>query len=103
MLVPRERIDREELLDQQAGSEQDAAESLADLRRINRYLGGISTLMGQLEPRLAALGPGATVLDVGTGSADLPLAVARWARRRGRVLRVIGVDLTGRHLKVARA
>jgi len=34
-----------------------------------------------------------TVLDVGTGGADIPVALARWARARGLALRVTALDI----------
>ncbi len=43
-----------------------------------------------------------TVLDVGSGGADIPVRLARWARRRGRRLRLIAVDRDRQILEVAR-
>jgi ubiquinone/menaquinone biosynthesis C-methylase UbiE len=43
-----------------------------------------------------------TLLDVATGSADLPLAATRWARRAGFQLRVTGVDKHHATLALAR-
>lgn len=73
------------------------ARSLAYIRGVNRRLGGHAALLGPLEQWSAswpASGSGpATLLDVATGSADLPLAACAWARREGRDLRVTGIDL----------
>src|SRR5829696_4153827 len=70
------------------------AGNLRDLGRANRYLGGQYLVRRYLWPAIAALPPDepVRVLDVGTGGADLPLALARWARREGRCLRVLGLD-----------
>ena len=43
-----------------------------------------------------------TVLDVATGSADLPQAIGHWARRRGLNIRCVGLDLHPVTLAVAR-
>jgi SAM-dependent methyltransferase len=96
------RVDRAELLDLGAGSDDETAASLADLRRINRYLGGRATLLRHLGPRLAALGRPAVVLDLGTGSADLPVAIARWCRAHGLPVRIVALELVERHLAAAR-
>lgn len=43
-----------------------------------------------------------TVLDVGAGAADIPVTLVRWARRRGRALRVIALDRGHATLEYAR-
>jgi hypothetical protein len=42
------------------------------------------------------------VLDLGTGGADIPRALVRWARRARRSLRVLAVDHDAATLRVAR-
>jgi ubiquinone/menaquinone biosynthesis C-methylase UbiE len=44
-----------------------------------------------------------TILDVATGSADIPLAIARWAARRGRQVSILALDLHPATLSLARA
>jgi hypothetical protein len=67
---------------------------LADIACANRWLGGVSALRVGLRfllgtaPRSMPL----TLLDVGTGAGDLPLAAQRWARKRGIALRSVGVE-----------
>jgi SAM-dependent methyltransferase len=95
------RVDETEWLDQGRGSQADVAANLDEMWRLNRWLGGLSALTCHLYPRLSAAGP-ATVLDLGTGSAQLPLAVAGWARARRRRVTMIGVDWAARNLRVAR-
>ena len=65
--------------------------NLRDLRRVNRWLGGASLSATALEA-LAAHRADLTMLDVGTGGADIPLALAGLARRRGRRLSTVGID-----------
>ncbi len=40
-----------------------------------------------------------SILDVGTGSADVPRAIARWARRKGLIVKITACDM---HSQVAR-
>ena len=61
------RINEPELLDEHDAPAEDVARSLRDLRRFNRYCGGI----GVYRRLLRRLGGGRAVLDVGTGTSDL--------------------------------
>ena len=100
LLVPPRR-DAQELLDLGVGSVQDVKANFADLWRINRYLGGIRAVTQHLYPRLQQPTEPQTVADIGTGSADMPAAIARWARHRQIDLRLWGLDLSARHLALA--
>jgi ubiquinone/menaquinone biosynthesis C-methylase UbiE len=67
--------------------------SLSDLRRINRFLGGRRALFKHLLPMIENLGQSRVrLLDLGTGSADIPVAIAKWARNRGLSLEFVVVD-----------
>jgi hypothetical protein len=101
-----ERIEQPEWLDLGYGSPPEVAASLADIDRINRYLGGRRALTLHLYPRLKRLAQRAeaiTLIDLGTGSADIPIALAGWARRHQIRLHILAVDIARRHLDVARA
>jgi SAM-dependent methyltransferase len=75
--------------------------SLAFIRRINRLLGYTRSTLHHLDRFSRGWPAGETirVLDVATGSADIPLAILRWAGRRGLDVRVVGLDL---HSETAR-
>jgi SAM-dependent methyltransferase len=87
-----ERLTRTpELLDGPLDDHAALAGNLRDLRRVNRLLGGIRLSARALDA-LAPDAPTVTMLDVGTGGADIPRAlIARW-QRDGRRLRVVGLD-----------
>ncbi|MFQ5897206.1 MAG: methyltransferase domain-containing protein [Candidatus Methylomirabilia bacterium] len=79
-------------------------ENLRDLGRLNRLFGGswlVCAQLGRLVKEIPADQP-VTILDVGTGGADLPMALVRWARRRGRRIRVLALDRSDQVLAVAR-
>jgi ubiquinone/menaquinone biosynthesis C-methylase UbiE len=65
--------------------------NLRDLRRINRWLGGVALSAAALEA-IAAHRADLTLLDVGTGGADIPIALAKLARTRRRRLHAVGID-----------
>lgn len=83
--------------------EQVLAGNLRDLARVNRWLGG-----AELSRRALATVPGAgggralSLLDVGTGAADIPLALAAGAREAGSRLAVVAVDTRPEVVAVAR-
>lgn len=75
-------------------------DSLRHIAGVNRWLGGTRSLLRHLP---LVLPPGRDrVLDVGTGSGDLPRAAAAWGRDRGRRLRITAVDLHPATLEAAR-
>lgn len=85
---------------------QDPAElgrSLADLRGVNRWLGGYRVVLHHLD-RLVARHPRPAyrVLDVATGSADIPLKISAWARRKGIRMGIVATDLHATTLEYAR-
>ena len=81
----------EELLDGPLDDRAALVGNLRDLARVNRRLGGITLSARAID----ALAPGRadiSILDVGTGAADIPLAMIERGRARGRLVRVTGVD-----------
>lgn len=97
------RQERPELIDSVAPSDRDFAASFGDIARVNRYLGGTRAVFGALAPLIAAL-PSAprpvTLLDVATGSGDIPRAIVQQARRGGWGGRPVRVVATDNHPKV---
>jgi len=72
----------------------DLSRSLTEVARLNALFGGRFITLAHVK-RLVSRIPRhrrVTVLDVGTGSADIPLALVRWARRAGRPIRVFALD-----------
>ena len=80
-----------ELLDGRLDDTDRLAGNLRDLGRINRWLGGVKA--SELAVRaLAAHLTEVTILDVGTGGADIPLALVSDGERRGQRLAIVAVD-----------
>jgi len=62
------------------------------IRWINRRMRGVDGLLRHLDDHRADLGESLSLLDVGTGCADIPIAAVEWGRRRGVAIRAVGVD-----------
>lgn len=86
------RSDERELLDESDGDPAALAANLRDLARLNRLAGGASASIAAIE-RLIPSSHAASILDVGTGSADLPLAFARHGRAAGARWKVSAIDI----------
>ena len=93
--------DADELLDGPLDDPEALAGNLRDLRRFNRMFGGvelsrraIAALVGDTED--------VTLLDVGTGGGDIPIALIADARRHGRWLKITAVDARPEVLTAAR-
>jgi ubiquinone/menaquinone biosynthesis C-methylase UbiE len=104
MLTPK-RVDTEELLDEHDAPRPEMERSLRDLRRINRYCGGIRIYRALLRRLTGGTKDRLAVLDVGTGTSDLLDALPErhlrigldfkidhllYLRRGSRVLRIVG-------------
>lgn len=94
-----------ELLDGPLDDPATLAGNLRDLARVNRWLGGVALSRRALEAlagRAADQGAAISLLDVGTGAVDVPVAlIADW-ERRGRRLDVTAVDERREVLAAAR-
>ena len=93
ILVPRARRSGPELLDLPPDSytREELEGTLRDIRLVNRYLGDAGAVTKYVG--MFAGGATLTVLDVATGSADMPALILDWARGRGIDVRVTGVDV----------
>jgi SAM-dependent methyltransferase len=81
-----------ELLDEAHHDVVELEQSLDQVAEVNRLLGGQRAVWLALKPLLAST-PATTVLDLGTGSADLPLAIWRRAANEGLAVMVTATDL----------
>jgi ubiquinone/menaquinone biosynthesis C-methylase UbiE len=94
-----ERCNQPEIMDGVDYSSEEFLGSLADLRRVNQYLGGTRALTRHLFPMIESLRKShIRILDVGTGSADIPVAIVEWARQKNLQIDFTVLDLN--HLAV---
>jgi ubiquinone/menaquinone biosynthesis C-methylase UbiE len=72
----------------------DLRKSLRFIERINTLLGYTRATIGHLERLSRSWKPGERIdiIDLATGSGDIPRAILRWADRRGFDVHIVGVD-----------
>jgi ubiquinone/menaquinone biosynthesis C-methylase UbiE len=81
-----------ELLDGPLDDRPALVANLRDLARLNRLTGGTRLSSRSIWRLLDGSTGGVTILDVGTGGADIPIALLAEAARRGRSLDVTATD-----------
>jgi SAM-dependent methyltransferase len=81
-----------ELLDEAVHDPHELTQSLGQVATVNKWLGGTGALLRYLAPFLETERP-TRILDIGTGSADLPRAVTRWSRRQNRRVEITATDV----------
>ena len=83
-----------ELLDHPDADPREVRRNLADLAKANRWLGGRRALALGLRRTLADIPRGTrlTLLDIGTGSGDLPAYCRSWGRTRGLTIDPVGLE-----------
>ena len=92
----------EELLDSPQHDAHELEQSLGHVAGVNRWLGGTAAVRAHLAPLLTS-GSVTRVLDIATGSADIPRALVRWARKRHAPIEVVATDVHPQMLAIARA
>ncbi|MEM7629172.1 MAG: methyltransferase domain-containing protein [Planctomycetota bacterium] len=80
----------------------DLDRSLRFIRGVNRRLGGARALWRHLRPLAARVDGPITLLDVATGSGDIPALVRGWGLEAGLDIRVTAIDLHTTTLDLAR-
>jgi ubiquinone/menaquinone biosynthesis C-methylase UbiE len=96
------RVLRAELIDSEEPSDSDFAHSFGDIARVNRYLGGTRAVLNALDPLILSVpnGQRVRILDIATGSADIPRAVVQASRRGRWGRRTLHLTATDNHPKV---
>jgi len=99
------RILTTEWLDLGGATYPEVVDDMLQIRWFNRYCGGARALLTHLDRLIEQDGPASSLslLDVATGSADLPLRIVRWAARRGLDVRIAALDRHPEVLRFARA
>ncbi len=99
------RTDEPEQIDDPNQAFAEVEASMRDVALSNRLFGGTQTVLFHVARLLQGVPPGTPIriLDIATGSADIPNALLAWGRRRKIHLTIIGVDNQAAMLHMAQA
>lgn len=95
------RVERDERIDSYDLPIVDFEQSFSDIRRINRFLGGTAVVRRELEA-LVVSDQTVTMLDLGTGTADIPLAMIRRTRSHGGRIQAVALDANPTIIQIAK-
>ena len=104
LLVPARRFDpnKLEMIDSPVDDESLLEDDLRNLRAINRYFGGISLVLDHLRPWMDRAENGEIhILDLATGSADVPTAISDFAAMQEKKVRITAIDKSPQILRIA--
>src|SRR5262249_53240660 len=91
-----------ELLEQGVGSEADVSANLQEMWQLNRQFGGVAALTGHLYPLLRHSENTLRIVDLGTGSGEIPMHIAQWARQQRLRIEFYLLDYSRRNILYAR-
>lgn len=82
-----------------------ALESYRFMEKVNRYFGGARNVRCFIENVIAERDSSSPIriLDIGSGSCDIPIAISRWARSRGVPVKFTCLEVFDSAVKIARA
>jgi len=92
------------MLDRAGHDSAELSANLRDIRTVNRLAGGVATVLHHLPGLLRDIPDGRPVeiLDLATGSGDIPCSLVAWANRKGRPLHLTVTDRSPEILAEAR-
>lgn len=98
------RVDEPEDIDDPAQPFAELERSMRDVALTNRLFGGTQTILHHVARLLREVPAGTSIriLDIATGSADIPHALQAWGRKRGLDLTIVAVDNHAAMLQLAR-
>jgi ubiquinone/menaquinone biosynthesis C-methylase UbiE len=94
MISLHQRMRQPEWMDEPDVDPAELRHSLKFIRRVNSFFGYTRATLSHLDrfARSWKTGQRITILDVATGSADIPHAIAQWARQHQHDVQIVGLD-----------
>ena len=98
------RVDEPEEIDDSTQPFAELERSMRDVALTNRLFGGTQTMLHHVARLLQDVPAGTSIriLDIATGSADIPRALQVWGQKRGLNLTIVAVDNHAGMLQLAR-
>lgn len=101
MINSMDRRRNPELMDDPALDEREHLLALRGLERLNAASGAVPQIWSAIRP-LYETAPSVSLLDIATGSGDVPLSLAKLAATEGRTLHISGTDVSPRAVALCR-
>lgn len=104
LLAQRDASGEQEWMDLPGRDPNEMARMFADLRRVNQMLGGRGITLRGLSQMVEQMPEAREIrlLDVASGSVDIPRMAARWAKNQGRRISIVATDNNAEVLELAR-
>lgn len=99
-----QRSYQKEIIDLRPLTKDEVSDTYRLIGYVNRFLGGEKAVLSHLEFFSRKWSPGETVtlLDAGCGDAGIPVAIARWAGKKGFRIKIAALDICPETLALAR-
>ena len=88
----RNRSEHPEKMDDLSVPEGEVRKALAEIERINKWLGGYKVVIDALN-RIDWPREPTVIMDLGSGGGDVLRAVSQWADKKQRRVRLVGIDM----------
>lgn len=98
-----ERSDAAELMDGDGFTTDELAANFRDIRRVNRWFGGMSAMLAALPALVPNGAETLSLLDIATGVADIPIAIRQWGAARDLAVEITATDIEPKMLALASA
>lgn len=98
------RIDRPEIMDTEQVSECDMRKTLSFLQLTNNNFGGAKLILNHLKQWSSSWkhGEAISILDIGTGGAEIPIAISKWGKQNGFKIKITAIDLVSEIIAIAK-
>jgi ubiquinone/menaquinone biosynthesis C-methylase UbiE len=90
-----------ELMDGDGFTAAELKANFRDIQRANRWFGGTSAILDELPALIPAGVDTLSLLDIATGTADIPIAIQRWCLAHGITADITATDISPQMLALA--
>ena len=103
MLLTPKRSDKKEILDTEDYTEKDLEENLKDIRFWNRIFGVHALMLRYIKKIIGKYNLSKIkILDVGTGSGDIPRCIVKYLRNKNIPVKILAIDSNPITVKIAK-
>jgi len=97
-----QRLRVPEIMDDPSLPFEEHEKALRGVERLNMFSGSASIIWWELRSLIKASSAPVSILDIATGSGDIPIALAKEAKKLGVELTIAGCDMSSRAIEIAK-